>query len=156
MIELTIRLVVSLAIVVGLLLLTARVGARRFKGANGSMVSVLHRQALSRTSSVAVVEVGQRVLVLGSTEHSVNLIAELDPDELAGATADLGEVIDLDEVRDAHEPADPGPAPVVRRRGGAHAAPRTPASPGGGGLSGSVLSPDTWRQAMAAARGGHG
>ena len=80
MLELTIRLIVSLAIVVGLLLLLARFGARKFRGQAGALVRVVHRQPLSRTSAVAVVTVGSRVLVLGTTEHQVSILTELDPE----------------------------------------------------------------------------
>lgn len=82
MLELTIRLIVSLAIVVGLLLLLARISARRFGSQKGALVQVVHRQPLSRTSAVSVVSVGSRVLVLGTTEHKINVLAELDPTEL--------------------------------------------------------------------------
>ena len=94
MVELTIRLVASLAVVVGLLLLLARVVGKRFTGHAGAPVQVLHRQQLSRSASVAVVTVGSRVLVLGTTDQQVSLLAELDPDELAGLVAPVarGEV----------------------------------------------------------------
>ena len=200
MIELTVRLVVSLAIVVGLLLLTARLGSRRFRSGSGAPVKVLHRQALSRTSSIAVVEVGSRTLVLGATEHQINVLTELHASDLLGApdrdqapTA----VIDLGEARSSRaghgrpEAADFAPqlaaaleagpllapasagadtvptdgagphdaqpaASTPRRRPGAHAASGRSASATGsstGPLAGSVLSAETWRQAMAVARG---
>jgi len=123
MLELTIRLVVSLAIVVGLLLLLARFGARKFRGNSGALVHVVHRQALSRTSSVSVVTVGSRVLVLGTTEQQISVLTELDPDELE-LELDLP---DLDPVEE--EPPLNGP------------------------LAGSVLSPQTWRQALSAMTG---
>jgi flagellar protein FliO/FliZ len=131
--ELTIRLVVSLAIVVGLLLLLARFGQRRFHGQAGALVRVVHRQALSRTSAVAVVTVGSRVLVLGTTEHQVSILTELEPEELDLDVVDEPEVvtrrpasvIEAHELADAIEPRDP--------------------------LAGSVLSAQTWRQAFQAA-----
>ena len=90
MVELAVRMVVSLAVVLGLLLLMTRLGARRFKARSGAPVQVLHRQALSRSSSVAVVSVGGRVLVLGTTDQQVRMLAELDPAELEAAnTEDL-------------------------------------------------------------------
>jgi flagellar protein FliO/FliZ len=132
MVELTIRLVVSLTIVVGLLLLLARFGARRFHGGAGALVRVVHRQPLSRTSAVAVVTVGSRVLVLGTTEHQVSILTELEPEELdlelPGEAAEVQEIrptrhpIDAAELADAIEPRDP--------------------------LAGSVLSAQTWRQAF--------
>ena len=82
MVELVIRLVFSLAVVLGMLLLLTRFSAKRFRGGNDALVRVVHRQPLSRTSAVAVVTVGPRVLVVGTTEHQVQLLTELDPDEL--------------------------------------------------------------------------
>lgn len=149
MVELTIRLVASLAVVVGLLLLLARVVGKRFTGHAGAPVQVLHRQQLSRSASVAVVTVGSRVLVLGTTDQQVSLLAELDPDELAAEDLEdplgTGELADLDELGNGLGSTDPLPVdrePVPALRAG-----------GQGALSGSVLSPDTWRQALAAARG---
>lgn len=100
MLDLTIRLVASLAIVVGLLLLLARVVGRRFAGRPGAAVQVLHRQPLSRTSAVAVVSVGSRVLVLGTTDQQVQLLAELDPGELETAQLELvdGELAEDDDL----------------------------------------------------------
>lgn len=82
MIELVVRLVFSLAVVLGMLLLLTRLSAKRFKGGTDALIRVLHRQPLSRTSAVAVVTVGSRVLVVGTTEHQVQLLAELDPEEI--------------------------------------------------------------------------
>ena len=168
MIELTIRLVASLAVVVGLLLVMMRLGARRFRPRAGAPLRIVHRQALSRTSSLAVVEVGSRILVLGTTEHQINVLAELDEDELAGPVEQDG-VIDMAAVRAAGlalsvespsrravaeaTPIARTPAPP-RRRPGAHAAKPAPSAPLiGGSLAGSVLSPQTWRQALAVATG---
>ena len=128
MLELTLRLVASLAIVVGLLLLLARFGARKFRGQSGALVRVVHRQPLSRTSAVAVVTVGSRVLVLGTTEHQVSILTELEPEELEVEPAEEPEPravrtpIDAAELTDAIEPRDP--------------------------FAGSVLSAQTWRQAF--------
>lgn len=83
MAELTIRLVFSLAIVLGLLLLCARLAGRRFQGHRDAMVQVVHRQAIGRHASVSVVNVNGRILVLGTTEQAVRLLTELDPEALA-------------------------------------------------------------------------
>lgn len=92
MLELTIRLVASLAIVIGLMLLIARFTAGRFGGKEGSMVQVLHRQALNKNSTVSVVTVGGRVLVLGTTEQQVNILTELDPAEIDPTEIDPAEL----------------------------------------------------------------
>lgn len=147
MLELTLRLIVSLAVVVGLLLVLARFGARKFNGGSGALVHVVHRQPLSRTSSVAVVTVGSRVLVLGTTEHQVSMLAELDPEELDVEDLDVEE-LDVTPV--------PVPALALSSRpGGSHrAAARTAVAPASGALAGSVLSPATWRQAFTVATRG--
>jgi flagellar protein FliO/FliZ len=152
--ELTIRLVASLAVVVGLMLLLARLVGKRYGARAGAPVQVLHRQPLSRSSSVAVVTVGSRVLVVGTTDHQVSLLAELDPEELD--TTDLE--VDAEEVRDLHAPTVLHTAPAARTtQPGAHRGARRAEvprrEPDAGGLAGSVLSPQTWRQALAAATG---
>jgi flagellar protein FliO/FliZ len=137
MLELTLRLVVSLAIVVGLLLVLARFGARRFHGQTGALVRVVHRQPLSRTSAVAVVTVGSRVLVLGTTEHQVSILTELDPEEIGDVALEPideeAEVATLDTLSRSHAPMLADPLAGSRP------------------LAGSVLAPQTWRQAFQAA-----
>lgn len=87
MFELVLRLVFSLAVVLGLMLLVARVAQRRLGGRAGAPLAVLHRQAVGRHASVAVVAVGGRTLLLGVTEQQVRMITELDAAELAGTGA---------------------------------------------------------------------
>lgn len=125
MLELTIRLVVSLAIVVGLMLLLARFGARKFRGTSGALVNVVHRQPLSRTSAVAVVTVGTRILVLGTTEQQISVLAELEPEELDpsafdAAVLDSAPATDFAEAFEAAQQKLELPAP---------AAPTTPPRP---------------------------
>lgn len=177
------RLIASLAVVVGLMLLLARLVGKRYGARAGAPVQVLHRQQLSRSASVAVITVGSRVLVVGSTDHQVSLLTELDPEELVDA--ELEDALDA-EVEPEPEltaelpfdlPVQPEVAAGVAARTGiasmtslsslavlAQRTPRagttprrTPAPQGGttdgGALAGSVLSPQTWRQAIAAATG---
>ena len=132
---LVIRLIVSLAIVVGLLLLLSRVVNGRFKGRSGAAIQVLHRQSLARNSSVAVIAVGGRVLLVGATEHEITLLSELDPDEL-----------DLDVVM--RQSMSPPAASSSQDEPGADAP--YGGFPAGGRLDGSILSTNTWRQAWAA------
>ena len=73
------RLTVAVAVVVGLLLLTARLTRRvssNGQGGSRSTLRVVARQPLSRYASVAIVAHGSRTFVLGVTDHSVSLIAE--------------------------------------------------------------------------------
>lgn len=167
MLELTVRLIASLAVVVGLMLLLARLVGKRYGARAGAPVQVVHRQQLSRSASVAVLTVGSRVLVVGTTDHQVSLLTELDPDDLV-LEGDLD--ADLDAGPEAAQlPGDLLDLPAARAltalrvpaapRGSHRAEPaprrtvRTPAVPQGGALAGSVLSPQTWRQAFAAATG---
>lgn len=154
---LAVRLVCSLAVVVGLLLLLSRLAGRRFAGRAGAPVQVLHRQPISRGSSVSVVTVGTRILVLGATEQRVTLLAELEPDELGdgaepgvlGLLADAAPatVTGLPTARETAPETAPKTAPETARHRSS-----TPAGP----LGGSVLSPQTWRQALAAVTSGPG
>ena len=188
MLELTVRLIASLAVVVGLLLLIAKVGGRRMRGRSGSLVQVVHRQPLTRSSAVSVVTVGSRVLVLGTTEQQITVLTELDPDELAtdlvlvpGGDDEDGEPTQIpvlmpapsslpSRCRPCRPPPSPAPAPAAPEAAGplarvlpCAAAPAVPptraatptraAKAPTGSLTGSVLSPDTWRQALAAAMG---
>ena len=139
MLELMVRLVASLAVVVGLMLLLARFVQKRYVARSGAPVQVVHRQPLSRSSSVAVVTVGSRVLVLGTTDHQVTLLTELDPEEL--------EVEELEVV----EPAVEEDVPALRTTKVPATGSAVPADTGA--LAGSLLSAQTWRQAIAAATG---
>ncbi|MFJ9315125.1 flagellar biosynthetic protein FliO [Pimelobacter simplex] len=123
------RLVGSLVLVVGLLLLIARLVNRRFKAPTGAAIQVVHRQALGRGQAVAVVSVGTRVLVLGTTEQQVTLLTEVEPDEIG---------LDLD---------------ATTLDGGAVEPPRHKQPAATGPLAGSVLSPQTWKQTLAAVTG---
>lgn len=191
MIELVVRLVFSLAVVLGMLMLLTRFSAKRFKGGTDALIRVVHRQPLSRTSAVAVVTIGSRVLVVGTTEHQVQLLAELDPEEIelpvaapvagpgaapaavpdpssaasvAGDDFDPPEVWELATLDELLGPPADVPVDVVdaaytpRHAGDPRAA--TPAArpvrisrpaSAQGPLAGSLLSAQTWKQAIAAA-----
>lgn len=83
------RMVFGLAVVFGALWLLARLARRRQGGRLGAprhgRIDVVARRGLSRQSALAVVRVGERTLLIGTTNHTVTLLAELD----AEATEDL-------------------------------------------------------------------
>jgi flagellar protein FliO/FliZ len=125
---------VSLGLVLAVLWFAAkglRSSQRRSRA--GVDVDVLTRQPLAQKSSLAVVRLGDRALVLGVTESRVELLHETaladvlapeQPDQLASAAA----------------------SPVqVSTTAGASAV-RLPASRGP--LAGSALSPQTWSRAV--------
>jgi flagellar protein FliO/FliZ len=79
LIELVLRIGFSLLIVFGLMWALARVVRRPLTGRRGpGSLAVLQRQQLSRGSSVAVVQVAGRALVLGVTDQQVSLLGETD------------------------------------------------------------------------------
>ena len=82
MLGLLLRVALSLAVVLGILWFITNKAGRR-AGGRTRLVRVAGRQALSRTASVAVVEVADRVLVLGVSDAGVRLLTELDPEQIA-------------------------------------------------------------------------
>ncbi len=157
-IGLALRVGLSLACVLGLIWLISRgllTGGARRRGRSVGGVSVLARQSLSRTGSIAVVQVGDRALVLGVTEQNVTLLTEtelsaleaeveeLDVEEVENVTTTIAGALDA-PVRTTKVPSiDHVPAPRRTRR---------PAPAATGSLAGSALSPATWSQAVEALR----
>jgi flagellar protein FliO/FliZ len=83
---LALRMIAALAVVVALLGFAARFARRTGLAgprtpAPWAKVEVLNRSVLSRSSSVAVVRVAGRVLLLGVTDQSVEILTELEVDE---------------------------------------------------------------------------
>lgn len=158
------RVVLALAVVLGLLWwLARRTGSSRAR-AKVTTVSVVGRQSLGRRNGVAVVEVEGRRLLLGVTDQAVSLLTELatPPAEEPAAErfeidpADLERLLGDADVDDAGTTGpDTTPARAdTRRTEAAHPstpAARTPAVPTPRSpLEGSVLAPSTWRQAVVA------
>ncbi|MCL8027685.1 flagellar biosynthetic protein FliO [Nocardioides bruguierae] len=92
--ELAIRMVVSLLVVVGLMLLVAKVAVKRNRTVRDTGLQVIGRQQLGKGSGLAVVTVGGRTLLLGTTDNQVNLITELT--DQSAVPASLGVHDDLD------------------------------------------------------------
>ena len=90
------RLLISLVVVFGLMALAGRAVRRRGLTGSGTSattrIEVLARQGLGRTSSVQLVRVAGRTLVLGVTEQSVQVLGEADPLLLAAEQALVPEV----------------------------------------------------------------
>lgn len=89
-IELTLRMVVSLALVSGALLLITRFSRSRFRlGGPRATIDVQGRHQLTKSSSVALVRAGQRHLLVGVNDHAITLLAE--GDDLVDDLVDDGE-----------------------------------------------------------------
>lgn len=76
--SLMLRLILSLAVIIGGLLAVKWWGLRGNTRMRG--IKVVARSPLGRNASVAVLDVAGRRYLIGAAEQSVNLIAELDPD----------------------------------------------------------------------------
>ncbi|WP_067479287.1 flagellar biosynthetic protein FliO [Actinomadura hibisca] len=135
MIETILRITLSLAVVLVLMWLLAKVARRPLAGRGGDTVAVLARQQLTRGTSVAVVRVADRALVLGVTDAQITLLAETDPAtvERAREGAEQREPVALD--------ADGADRPLDDDLSGLD---ESTASP----LAGSALSPRTWTAAL--------
>ena len=101
------RLIFSLAIVIGLMWVAANqlrkrgygsVGGGRRPGA-GVQVELLARRSMGRNSSIVVVRVGDRSMVVGVTDHQINKLDDVDIAE-----------IDLESANWTATPALPAPA----------------------------------------------
>lgn len=106
---LALRVAVALVVVVGLIWLIARrygaAGGRRAPA--GPTMRVVGRQALGRHAGVAVVEVGNRRLLLGYGEQQVSMLTELAPAPAvpAAPVASLAHPGDLPQQRGVRLPA---------------------------------------------------
>lgn len=83
-----VRLVLSLAFIGAVLWFAARVAQKRGIGQGNGLIEVVARQRMGRASSASVVRIADRVLVVGSTEEQVTLLAEVDGDVVADALAE--------------------------------------------------------------------
>jgi flagellar protein FliO/FliZ len=84
-----IRLILSLAFVGGILWFAARLARKKGLGGTGNgLVEVVATQRVGRASTVNVIRVADRVLVVGSTEQTVTLLTEMDGELLDATIAD--------------------------------------------------------------------
>lgn len=129
---LLLRLSLSLAIVLGLVWVAARV--LRSRGAlalrnPGSHLEVVERRPLGKSASVAVVRVGGKALLVGVTESRVELLRDCPELDLEEA-ADQDDVVllgALDGPTERDGRAVPEPISATRRTGSlGHAVPRPP------------------------------
>ena len=122
-----IRLVLCLGLIAAVLFFASRVAKKRGLGGPTGVIEVVARQRMGRASSVSVLRVAGRVLVVGSTEEQVTLLAEVEDDELQAAMAA--------QVR---------PAGTTDGLDTAPGRPLVAACTGSGALAGSVLDRGTW------------
>ncbi len=121
------RVIIALVVVVGSMWLLAKVAKRPLRKRAANTLDVLARAQLSRNASVVVVKVNGTALVVGVTDGGVSLLHQLDAGAFAVAEEPSRTAVDLESI------GRPGAAPASERRSA---------------LTGSALSPGTWRQAI--------
>lgn len=153
------RLLVSLAVVLGLMWF---LGKRLRKGGrlkSTQLIDVLGRHQLSRNASVAVVRIGEQALVVGVTDAQVSVLGETDLGAALALTTSTGDPRPARQRRTAAARHVAANAPTTSRPVAAPAAPVAAAAAEPsladitqavkpGALSGSALSPQTWRQTL--------
>ena len=102
MLALVLRMVASLVVVLAVMGLIARVLRRSgapaaLRRGSGGGIQVLARRGLSRTSSLSLVRVGNRELLIGVTPHAISTLADLNEqlDETRGDSRREGKAGDL-------------------------------------------------------------
>jgi flagellar biosynthetic protein FliO len=151
------RLLVSLAAVLGIMWLLARRMRKGGRMKDTRLIDVLGRQQLSRNASVAVVRVGEQALVIGVTDAQVSVLGETD---LGAAQAMVAASNSSAPAKRAVARTATSTAKLDRAPGsnGRHAEPADasasaePSRRKTTGLSGSALSPQTWRQTVESLR----
>jgi flagellar protein FliO/FliZ len=74
-----IKLVISLAVIVGLSYLTVKVLRRKLTYSSaGDSISVLDQHAFAMNKGIYITEVAGRVYVLGVTDHNISVLSEID------------------------------------------------------------------------------
>ncbi|MCL2668394.1 MAG: flagellar biosynthetic protein FliO [Micrococcales bacterium] len=135
---LLLRATIALACVLGLIWWGARrlTSGRVVRSSSEPHVMVVDRHALARGSGVAVLAIGNRRLLVGFGDQQVNLLSELAPVVTPIAISDLDDDEDGEAPRGRWTGRIPG---------------RTPPEPGQRSrLAGSILHPQTWKDAMRA------
>lgn len=179
-VELAGRIILALGVVLGLIWAIAKRvrGSAGSKRRASKLIDVLGRQQLTRGASVAVVRIGDQTLIVGVTEGRVNVLGELDSAAAAVQSADTavtasaatgqGHVISSTAPTTKKPPRIPrtaaAPTPTLRAFTdqdipAAGLPPQlvtqqlTATKPAPTGpLSGSALSPATWKQTINALR----
>jgi flagellar protein FliO/FliZ len=146
-IVLALRVLLSLAVVLGLLWVLQKRFSRGAGGQGGDVpLTVLSRRSISPKAAVVVVEADGKRFLLGVTEQSVNVLHSSDAPEPEPVPANAQAfAVSLDKAAGYDDAA---PAPALYPVPGGRRVRRRPASP----LSGSILSPDTWKQTSAVLR----
>jgi flagellar protein FliO/FliZ len=150
---LALRVVLSLAVVLGLLwIVQRRIGRKARKNNTGELVTVVTRRGISQKASVVVVDVEGTRYLLGVTEQSVNVLGTSEVPVV---------VVGADEFAKSMSAASIDKADLAMITGATRRPSLAPAKSGsvafgmsGSKLGGSILSPLVWKQAAITLRQG--
>jgi flagellar protein FliO/FliZ len=147
---LALRVVLSLGAVVGVLWYAQRrVSGHQKRTRAGEALTVVARRGVGAKASVVLVDTGGKRFLLGVTEHSVNVLhtdGAPPPDPVQAASA-----ASADAFGEALAQAGASPGAHISGRRRREQQPTPLADPP---LEGSILSAETWRNAVAAVRKG--
>jgi flagellar protein FliO/FliZ len=135
---LALRVGFSLLVVLGLMWVAARAFRTKLGTRGAGTMEVLARQQVGRGSTIALLRVADRALVVGVTEHGITLLG--DP------ITDLSTL--LPSEPEPTESLEAGAPSLFASRRLDAGSPAPPAPGAGGPLQGSLLSPATWRQVL--------
>lgn len=162
------RVVVSLAVVLGLLwMLQRRLTRGARKGAAGHPVTIVTKQAISPKASVVIIDVDGTRLLLGVTEHAVSVLQTGEAPEPAVETVPtITAPSGAKAFAESLSKVTTAKITTAKFTGQKTVVQKTPAkkettelSPvaaftGQGALAGSILSPATWKQLATTIRRG--
>jgi flagellar protein FliO/FliZ len=98
LIGLVVQVAISLLVVLFLMWGLARMLRRPFGGRGHGHLEVLSSRQLARNSSVAVIRVADRALVLGITDQQINLLGEAELAEFEGEPVEHRDHLQVDAV----------------------------------------------------------
>lgn len=152
MLMLALRVILALGAVVGVLwFVQKRVSAHQTRGRTGDPLTVVARRGVGSKASVVVLDTGGKRFVLGVTEHSVNVLHTDEAPAAEAAPEASTEAFGAALAKATFNAAPAGtPAPAFGPLRRVELGNPPSASP----LSGSILSPGTWKQAAAALKRG--
>lgn len=147
---LALRVVLALGAVVAVLwFVQKRVTDHQKRGQTGDPLTVIARRGLGPKASVVVLDTGGKRFLLGVTEHAVNVLHTDDTPVAEPAPAVAADPFAAALAQAGAAPADTAPAPLSPLR---RVELDTPL--GTSILSGSILSPTTWKQTATALKKG--
>lgn len=146
------RVVVSLAVVLALIWAFARV-RKRVAPKGASALNIVSKVPVSKRGALLLVEIGDRTLLLGSTDESISLLTEVHVSSDEDAPKQQRTPVDFDTLLDEWRMPDDDLStprdeylPIPQRDMDEALRANLPAPGERSPLAGSVLSPTTWRQ----------